>query len=101
MRPAALWQVPYPLQIVVGLLAYRGVAQALYGQGTMRFSTEEISSFRKKIWENLNELLIASRSKKKENSTGSAIFWVMGGDAPSEADTSLFGFIVSALVCAA
>ena len=74
--------------------------QTLYGQGTMRFSAEELSSFRKQIWESLNALLVASRSKKQESGTDPAIFWVMGGNEPTEADTTLFGFICSALVCA-
>lgn len=101
MRPAALWALPYPVQVVVGLLAHRKITQTLYGQGTMRFSPEEISSFRKQIWESLNALLVASRSKTKETGTGSVAFWVLGGDEPSEADTAVFGFICSALVCAA
>lgn len=99
MRSKVLAALPYPIQLLVGLLAYRKVSQTLYGQGTMRFSAEEISSFRHQIWENVDALLVASRRKKTETGTGDATFWVSGGNGPSEADTVLFGFIASALVC--
>lgn len=72
--------------------------QTLYGQGTARFSDEEISSFKKRIWGSLDALLVASR--QKTNSVDE-LFWVLGGDQPSEADAVLFGFIVSALVSTA
>ncbi|MCJ1382990.1 hypothetical protein MMC17_006103 [Xylographa soralifera] len=101
MRPGVLWMMPYPVQLVVGLLAYRKMTQTLYGQGTMRYSTEEISSFRKQIWENLNALLVESRNKSKKTGDGSEAFWVRGGAEPSEADSTVFGFIASALVCTA
>lgn len=101
MRPHALSALPYPVQLVVGLLVYRKVSQALYGQGTGRFSAEEISSLRQQIWENVDALLVASRRKKVETGAGDTISWVLGGNEPSEADTVLFGFIASALVCTA
>jgi len=101
MRPHVLSALPYPIQLVVGLLAYRKVSQTLYGQGTGRFSAEEISSFRQQVWENVDALLVASRRKKTETGASDAVFWVLGGNGPSEADTVLFGFIASALVCTA
>ena len=104
MRPHTLAALPYPVQLVVGLLAYRKISAALYGQGTGRFSAEEISSFRKEIWESVNALLVTARRKTQEIKTrgeGDATFWVLGGSTPSEADATLFGFVASALVCAA
>lgn len=98
MRPGVLGALPYPVQLVVGLLAYRRNMQTLHGQGTARFSAEEISSFRKHIWENVNALLAASRRKRTETD---ATFWVLGGEGPSEADATLFGFIAAAMVCEA
>ena len=95
MRSGIFAPLSYPLQVVIGLLVHRRVMRTLYGQGTARFSTEEISSFRKQIWENLNALLVASRAKQAEPD---AMFWVLGGDGPSEADATLFGFITSAMV---
>ncbi|MCJ1400448.1 hypothetical protein MMC11_003653 [Xylographa trunciseda] len=104
MRPKVLAALPYPVQLVVGLLAYRKITQTLYGQGTMRFSAEEISSFKHQIWENVNALLVESRRKKKkkiETGIGDAVFWVLGEDQPTEADAVLFGFVASGLVCTA
>ena len=101
MRSHFLSALTYPVQLVVGLLAYRKVQQTLYGQGTGRFSAEEIRSFRQQVWEYVHALLIASKGKSSEAGDGDAIFWVLGGDGPTEADTVIFGFIVSALVCTA
>lgn len=98
MRSGVLAALPYPVQVVVGLLAHRGVMQTLHGQGTARFSAEEISSFRRQIWENVNALLVASRGKRTETDV---TFWVLGGEGPSEADATLFGFIAAAMVCEA
>jgi hypothetical protein len=67
----------------------------------LRFSREEISSFRLQIWESINALLVSSRSKSKETSTGDATFWVLGTEGPTEADATVFAFICSALVCSA
>ena len=97
MRPGVLSALPYPIQLVVGLLAYRQNMQTLHGQGTTRFSPEEISSFRLEIWENISALLVASRSKSK----GDDNFWILGTKEPTEADATAFGFISSAFVCSA
>ena len=101
MRPKALAALPYPVQVIVGLLAYRKISQTSYGQGTGRLSAEEISSFRQEVWYNVNALLVVSSRKKMETGVGDAIFWTLGGEGPSEVDATLFGFITSALVCAA
>jgi len=103
MRSYVLSALSYPIQLVVGLLAYRKVSQTFYGQGTGRFSGQEISSFRQQIWENINGLLVASRMKKTrtDDDDSDAIFWVLGGNRPSEADTALFGFISSLLISTA
>ncbi len=97
MRPHVLQALPYPVQLVVGLLAYRENMKRLYGQGTGRFSAEEIASFRQEIWESFDALLAASRRKSKKTE----IFWVLGGERPSEADAAVFGFVVAVLVCKA
>lgn len=69
----------------------------------MRYSAEEIASFRQQIWESVDALLAASKRKKKtETDAGDndkATFWVLGGNTPSEADPVGFGFIAAALVC--
>lgn len=102
MRPHVLHALPYPAQIVVGLLAYRKIAATLYNQGTMRFTGEEIGALRLEIWECVNALLESSKKKREKTSGASdATFWVCGGDGPSEADATLFGFISAALTCTA
>ena len=97
MRPHVLQALPYPVQLVVGLLAYRENMKRLYGQGTGRFSAEEIASFRREVWESFDTLLAASRRKSEKDET----FWVLGGARPSEADAVVFGFVAAVLVCKA
>ena len=99
IRSHVLAALPYPIQLVVGLLVYRKVSSALYGQGTGRLSAEEISAFRQQVWESIESLLSASRRKTLKTEASGGIFWVLGGDGPSEADATVFGFIASSLVC--
>ena len=51
MRDHVLWPIPYPIRIIVGLLAYRANLAMLNGQGTGRFTEEEIAKSRREIWE--------------------------------------------------
>lgn len=89
--------LPYPVQLVVGLLAYRENMKRLHGQGTGRFSAEEIAAFRREVWESFDALLAVSRRKAKDTET----FWILGGDGPTEADATVFGFVAAVLVCKA
>lgn len=100
MRTHLLSTLPYPAQVIAGWLIYRKSTQTLHGQGTGRFSADEIASFRQQIWEAVCELLVASK-QKRDADEADAPFWVMGGDGPSEADMALFGFVVAMLVCTA
>ena len=100
MRPKVLAALPYPVQVLVGQLAYRKMSATLYGQGTGRFTAEEITKFKKEVWKSVNALLMAS-SRKSGSRGPNGIFFVLGGNGPTEADTTLFGFIVSGLVCTA
>lgn len=95
MRSAILWSMPYPLQIIVGLLVYRQMNSTLWGQGTGRYTPEERSNFRLEIWQSIETLLGESR----RGSSGDGPFWVLGGASPTEADTTVFGFIASDLTC--
>ena len=96
MRSHTLAPLPYPLQVVVGHMNYRSMRSTFYGQGTGRFTWQEIFKFETEIWESVNALLTASKSQSPDG-----IFYVLGTNQPTEADTSLFGFVISALVCAA
>lgn len=100
MRPKALAALPYPVQVLVGQLTYRKMSATLYGQGTGRFTAEEITKFKIEVWENVNALLTVS-SQKRGSGGSDEMFFVLGGNEPTEADTTLFGFIASGLVCAA
>ncbi|MCJ1269502.1 hypothetical protein MMC22_009394 [Lobaria immixta] len=100
MRPKVLAALPYPVQVLVGQLAYRKITATLHGQGTGRFTPEEITKFKTEIWENLNALLTAS-SRKRRPGGWDEMFFVMGGNVPTEADTTLYGFVAAGLVCAA
>ncbi|KXJ94932.1 hypothetical protein Micbo1qcDRAFT_200396 [Microdochium bolleyi] len=104
MRDYTLWSVPYPVRVVVGLLIHRNVTAMLYGQGTGRFSAEEIARFRLGIWTSINDVLVESRSKRMARADGDRDrepFWVLGGEEPTEADCALFGFVVSVLISTA
>ncbi|KAL4997860.1 hypothetical protein BDV10DRAFT_168657 [Aspergillus recurvatus] len=98
MRDHVLSAVPYPIRIFVGLLIYRSTVQTLHGQGAGRYSAEEIQGFREEAWGAVNDLLVASK-EKAQNRGGP--FWVLGGEKPTEADTTVFGFVISALICEA
>lgn len=93
-RDHVLSSIPYPLRIFVGILAYRGNVKKLHDQGVGRFSDAEIQEFVNEIWEGIAALLRESRDKAQRGEC----FWVLGGEQPTEADASLFGFITSVLV---
>jgi glutathione S-transferase len=97
MRDHVLHSVPYPVRVVVGLLAYRGNVKKLHDQGTGRFSDSEIRGFIEDVWRGIDGILEDSRRMKEKDQC----YWVLGGDEPTEADATLFGFVVSVLVCSA
>lgn len=99
MRPVVLAALPYPVQLVVGLLIYRRNKQTLQGQGTLRYTSQEIGEFRHQIWRHINTLLTASKTNADMNKDG--VFWLFARQEPSDADAVLYGFIVGALVCSA
>ncbi|KAI0387466.1 putative glutathione S-transferase [Hypomontagnella monticulosa] len=100
MRDHVLWSIPYPLRVLIGLIVYRKNVTTFNGQGTGRFTAEEIAAFRREIWETLNGQLSTSRSSNQKRGDDEP-FWLLGGEHPTEADTSLYGFIVSAMICTA
>ncbi|KAF5017219.1 hypothetical protein F66182_10872 [Fusarium sp. NRRL 66182] len=97
MRSNAPSSIPRPLQVFVGSLVHRRVSRTLYGQGTGRLPGSEAAILREEVWENVNALIAEAR----KSVPGEGPFWTLGGDGPMEVDTTLFGFIVSALICEA
>ncbi|KAH4929110.1 thioredoxin-like fold-containing protein [Parastagonospora nodorum] len=97
MRDYSMAQLPFPQRYIFGYMAYRAILRTLHGQGTGRLSAEEVHSFRKEIWESVNAILEESRRR----AAPSECFWVLGGKKPTEADTTVFGFIISSLVATA
>ncbi|KAJ3378302.1 hypothetical protein HDU84_007690 [Entophlyctis sp. JEL0112] len=69
--------------------------RTLHGQGAGRFSSEELATFCRNVWENVNALLSEARLTVPN---ASAPFWVQGSQ-PTEAETTAFGFIAVGLVC--
>ncbi|KAF3771134.1 hypothetical protein M406DRAFT_320649 [Cryphonectria parasitica EP155] len=106
MRDHALSAIPWPARVLVGLLAYRSHKATLYGQGTLRLSDEEVRASKKEIWETISGVLSSSAARARNTRTSKAAgaeepFWFLGGHEPTEVDATLFGFIVSVLLCTA
>lgn len=106
MRDHALSPIPWPLRVVVGQIVYRSHKAMLYGQGTLRLSDEEVRAAKMEIWDTINGVLVSVRSSRDAGSSGEAAskrrpFWFLGGDKPTEVDTTLFGMIVSVLLATA
>lgn len=100
MRDHALGAIPYPVRVVVGILAHRKHSAMLHGQGTLRFTNEEVTMFKHDIWGTIAGLLQASKKEVGSQSADDP-FWALGGDQPTEADAVLFGFIISVLISTA
>ena len=102
-RDHVLWSIPYPLRIFIGYKIYRNLTTTLNGQGTGRFTDAELQAFSKELWTTINGLLAESKRKARERWTSwdsEGCFWALGGPEPTECDTTLYGFINSALVAA-
>lgn len=101
MRDHTLWSIPYPVRVVVGILAHRKHSAMLYGQGTLRFTNDELTGFKHDIWGTIARLLQASKAGAGSQQDTDEPFWALGGDQPTEADATLFGFVISVLISTA
>ncbi|TKA63590.1 hypothetical protein B0A49_09382 [Cryomyces minteri] len=97
-RDKALWSIPYPIRVVVGLLVHRKISKMLQTQGTGRYTADEIRLFKLEVWEAINELLESSSRQLGQKVPQGEPFWCLGGEGPTEADVVLYGFVVSVLV---
>jgi hypothetical protein len=81
------------------------VGAALHGQGVGRYTAEEARALKLEVWEEFEGLLRESRFKAGAGGGGGgggkAPFWVLGGEEPTEADATVYGFLVASLVCTA
>lgn len=100
MRDHVMWNIPYPVRVVVGLLAHRKHSAMLHSQGILRFTDGEINLFKHEIWGTIAGLLQASKEGAKLQNADDP-FWALGGEQPTEADATLFGFIISVLISTA
>lgn len=96
MRDGVLGLIPWPVRLLVGYLARRKNINMLYGQGTLRFSDEEIATLKEEVWESVDALLVEARKSKAGSKEP---FWVLGGEEPTEVDATMYGFVVGGLVC--
>ncbi|RSL41433.1 hypothetical protein CEP53_012758 [Fusarium sp. AF-6] len=96
MRSNALAPIPWPLQVLVGFLVHQNVTKVLWGQGTGRFTDDEVAALREEVWESVDALISEARTSGADRD---GPFWALGGKEPTEVDASLFAFIASALTC--
>ena len=98
MRDKAFSALPFPLKVLIGQISYRKMSSTLYGQGTGRLTAPEITRLKTEVWSHIDALLTAS-SRKRGSGAPEGMFFALGGSRPTEADTTLFGFVASGLVC--
>jgi hypothetical protein len=96
MRDTVLAHVPFPIRVILALFIFRSVKSTLQGQGVLRFTDDEAAVMRLEVWESINAMLIESRNKAQAAGRDGP-FWVLGGDTPTEADPTVFGFVATAL----
>lgn len=100
--------VPWPFRTFIGRYIYYRATSTLYGQGTLRYTKDEIEALRHEVWGSINTLLVVSRSRAmalvagvEDRAVADQPFWILGGVGPTEADPTVFGFIAASLVCEA
>jgi hypothetical protein len=98
MRDNIFSFMPFLMRFVVGLLVYRSHKRTLRGHGVLRYTDDEFHALRLEVWEGLNAMLAESRGRALEAGRDGP-FWVLGGEAPTEADATVFGFITASLDC--
>lgn len=75
------------------MFVWREVKAALHGQGTGRYTADEVRTFERELWNSI-EVMVAEAGKEKR---GDELFWILGGDQSTEADTSLLSQIAAHL----
>ena len=97
-RDNVLSSIAWPVRnLIVAPMIYHNITATLHGQGTGRYSVEEIGEMRRQAWRTIEGALESVRSEQKKRGNGEP-FWILGKDEPTEADATLFGFVVSSLI---
>lgn len=119
MRDHALSALPWPVRVLVGQLVYRNTRATLHGQGTLRLTKDEVLASKREIWQAISDALVSARARSERTCSAAGEdtdvsmpssgvkpinmkpFWFLGGSEPTEADGTLFGFIVSVVLSTA
>ncbi|KAK0667413.1 putative glutathione S-transferase [Cercophora samala] len=94
--------LPWILQWMIGGKIYKDIIRTLYGQGTGRYSAEEVKLLKEEVWEAINAFVVEGRNKtlaRRKEGDDRKPFWVLGGDGPTEADCTLYGMVAGRLMC--
>ncbi|CAP73010.1 uncharacterized protein PODANS_2_4340 [Podospora anserina S mat+] len=109
MREGILGQggagLPWVMQWLIGGKIYKDIIRTLYGQGTGRYSSDEVRVLKEEVWEAINAFVVEGRNKTLARRRGNGDngddkpFWVLGGEGPTEADCTLYGMVAGRLMC--
>lgn len=96
MRDEGIWApLAWPLRYLLFAYARYFSSKTLWRQGTGRFSPEEIRQFSTEILDSI-DAIIKHALEKADRDTSRPV-WILGGDHPTEADATVFGFFMSTL----
>lgn len=90
--------VPGFIRGIAGFSVYNYCRLMLYFQGTGRHSVEEAKKLKQTAIETLGNYSAAAHEKRLETKATSdnyEPFWILGGDQPTEADFTVFGFLAT------
>jgi len=80
----------------MGILTFQYLKLMLYFQGTGRHKPDEVRHFAEEAIGAM--ACFAEAALQKSGSQSSALFWILGGEQPTEADFTLFGALSGYLV---
>ncbi|KAK0735376.1 hypothetical protein B0T21DRAFT_289712 [Apiosordaria backusii] len=92
------------MQWLIGGKIYKDITRTLYGQGTGRYSAEDVRTLKEEVWESVNAFLVEARRETLARRGGQdekngEPFWILGGEGPTEADCTVYGMVAGRLMC--
>lgn len=93
MREGVFGHLPWGVRHAVGLGAKQYARVMMWFQGTGRFDAEEVRGLTEEAVGALGGFAEAAREGGK-----GGLFWILGGEGPSEADFTVFGAVSALLV---